>query len=387
MLEYASRGDLHGHIKEHGSLSEESTRSVRFSWAFSGGGGRGVRFLSYLPAKMFGHNFFDSHGVVEAYLLFSNSKNPNFGGGERIVKSRVTSVMLQREKCDRFVVGEIVAALCSVHDCGFVFGDLKPENVLITEIGHIKIADFGACRPITAAAKDILNHSRDALRALRDGDWRVAAGLPPNPLYTIPVRQKDSDSDSDSDGDGDGDVGGSWINEGTAGLESANSGEDEDIRAEGTAAYMPPEVARGAAPGFGTDAWALGCVTFLCLAGRPPIFAETDEAIMARVVRFASSNTGAGSGGLSDIPTLPPEVSEAPRSLVGSLMEPDPQTRLGVEHAAKHEFLASGGVDVFSLHRKKPVQLAQGTVAPTPNAAWSRRQNSMIWAPMPQEYR
>lgn len=26
VLEYASRGDLHSHIKEHGSLSEESTR-------------------------------------------------------------------------------------------------------------------------------------------------------------------------------------------------------------------------------------------------------------------------------------------------------------------------------------------------------------------------
>lgn len=28
VLEYASRGDLHGHIKQHGSLSEASTRSV-----------------------------------------------------------------------------------------------------------------------------------------------------------------------------------------------------------------------------------------------------------------------------------------------------------------------------------------------------------------------
>lgn len=26
VLEYASRGDLHSHVKEHGSLSEESTR-------------------------------------------------------------------------------------------------------------------------------------------------------------------------------------------------------------------------------------------------------------------------------------------------------------------------------------------------------------------------
>lgn len=268
----------------------------------------------------------------------------------------------------RFVIGEVVAALCSIHDAGFVFGDLKPENILITEIGHVKVADFGACRPVSEAAKDSLNRSRDALRTLRDGDWRVAAGLPPNPVYTLPFGPKDSDSDGES-------------------AEGGNNREEGESRAEGTAAYMSPEVARGDTPGLGADAWALGCVTFLCLAGRPPIFAETDEIIMARVVRFSSGNPGSSAGGGSDHPGLPPAVSEPPRLLVRALMEPDLSTRLPVEHAAKHEFLMQGGVDVFSLHRQKPVELAQGTVAPTPNAAWSRRQNSMIWAPMPQAYR
>lgn len=273
----------------------------------------------------------------------------------------------------RFVVGEVVAALCSIHDAGFVFGDLKPENILITESGHVKVADFGACRPVSHAAKNSLNRSRDALRTLRDGDWRVAAGLPPNPVYTIPFEQKDS-SDSDSDAVGEG-------------VEASSIEEVEEPRAEGTAAYMSPEVARGGAPGPAADAWALGCVSFLCLAGRPPIFAETDEIILARVVRFSSENAGGSAGESSDHPSLPPAVSEPPRSLVRALMEPDPTARLGVQQAAKHEFLAQGGVSVFLLHRGKPVELAKGTVAPTPNAAWSRRQNSMIWAPMPQEYR
>lgn len=272
-------------------------------------------------------------------------------------------------------MGEVVAALCSVHECGFVFGDLKPENVLITESGHIKVTDFGACRPVTESAKEVLNQSRDAIRRLRDGDWRVAAGLPPNPKYSFAERRADSDSESER-----GRV------RTRVGIETpegeTNQGEEEDgeeeARAEGTAAYMPPEVARGGTPGPASDAWALGCVTFLCLSGRPPIFEETDEAIMARVVRFSSS---------SDFPRLPPATSEGPRSLIRSLMEPDPQMRLSVEQAGKHEFLVEGGVDVFTLHRKKPVELARGTVAPAPNAAWSRRQNSMIWAPMPQEYR
>lgn len=267
-----------------------------------------------------------------------------------------------------------MAALCSIHDNGFVFGDLKPENILITESGHIKVADFGACRPVSEAAKSSLNSSRDALRTLRDGDWRVKAGLPPNPLYTVGFGRKDGDTDSDSD-----------VAE--KGGHGASAGEEGESRAEGTAAYMPPEVARGSSPGFGADAWALGCVTFLCLSGRPPIFAETDEIIMARIVRFSSGDAGGSAGGGSNHPVLPPAVSESPRLFVRALMEPDPKIRLGVERAAKHEFLAKGGTDVFLLHRQKPVELAQGAVAPNPRAAWSRRQNSMIWAPMPQEYR
>ena len=39
----------------------------------------------------------------------------------------------------RFVLGEVGAAIHFLHDLGFSYGDLKPENVLITELGHIKV--------------------------------------------------------------------------------------------------------------------------------------------------------------------------------------------------------------------------------------------------------
>lgn len=215
------------------------------------------------------------------------------------------------------------------------------------------------------------------LRTLRDGDWRVAAGLPPNPLYTLPT-DGTSGSDSDSDSDGQGDV---------AEQIRGSDEEEVDTRAEGTAAYLPPEVVKGCAPSILADAWALGCVTFLCLAGRPPIFAETDEAIMARIVRFAPIPEDSGGVGKDDgFAALPPNTPPSARSFVYALMKPDVEARLSVENAARHQFLMEDGVDVFCLHRQEPVELARGTVAPMPNAAWSRRQNSMIWAPMPQEY-
>lgn len=49
--------------------------------------------------------------------------------------------------CARHIAGELVAAMAAVHELGFAFGDLKPENVLLTGAGHAKLTDFGAVRP------------------------------------------------------------------------------------------------------------------------------------------------------------------------------------------------------------------------------------------------
>jgi Protein kinase domain/Protein phosphatase 2A regulatory B subunit (B56 family) len=73
----------------------------------------------------------------------------------------------------RFVMGEVVAALSSIHDLGLVYSDLKTENILVTETGHIKLTDMGACRPVTAEAKELIQSiSRGLLKNLRDGDWK-----------------------------------------------------------------------------------------------------------------------------------------------------------------------------------------------------------------------
>ncbi|KAI9505685.1 kinase-like domain-containing protein, partial [Coemansia spiralis] len=55
------------------------------------------------------------------------------------------------EDAARFYAAEILLALEDLHKIGYIHRDCKPQNTLLDERGHVKLADFGSCARIDAS--------------------------------------------------------------------------------------------------------------------------------------------------------------------------------------------------------------------------------------------
>lgn len=160
---------------------------------------------------------------------------------------------------------DLLAALQAVHGAGWVHCDLKPSNVLLDEGGHLRLCGFGLAR-------------------------RLAECTP---------------------------------------VDSAASVDDDDAarHRRGTPTYMAPELfADGGVPSFASDLWALGCLVFECVAGRPPFVAGALSELMQAVVSDAP-------------PPLPASCTPAFRALCAGLLNKDPLERTGWGELETHPFL------------------------------------------------
>ncbi|KAM6432742.1 ribosomal protein S6 kinase alpha-2 [Rhynochetos jubatus] len=69
--------------------------------------------------------------------------------------TRLSKEVMFTEEDVKFYLAELALALDHLHGLGIIYRDLKPENVLLDEEGHIKITDFGL-------SKEAIDHDKRA---------------------------------------------------------------------------------------------------------------------------------------------------------------------------------------------------------------------------------
>lgn len=84
--------------------------------------------------------------IVELKYSFQDEKNlymvmEYLGGGDLMTLLIRRNILTEAEA--RFYTAECVLAIESIHKMNYIHRDIKPDNILIDNNGHIKISDFG----------------------------------------------------------------------------------------------------------------------------------------------------------------------------------------------------------------------------------------------------
>lgn len=84
--------------------------------------------------------------IVKLHFAFQTPERLYFvidflNGGELFFHLRKETRF--KENRAKFYAAEIVLALECLHQNGIIYRDLKPENVILDQFGHLKLTDFG----------------------------------------------------------------------------------------------------------------------------------------------------------------------------------------------------------------------------------------------------
>ncbi|PON75086.1 Serine/threonine protein kinase [Parasponia andersonii] len=246
-------------------------------------------------------------GVLDSEKLVGYAIDYCSGRDLNVLRKRQTEKMFS-DDIIRFYAAELVLALEYLHKLGIVYRDLKPENVMVQENGHIMIVDFDLSTKLSPKSTP---HSSPSSSNSALTSNTVASKKRFSPFHRF-CNSGISPEDSASQ----------------AGL-SLNSARTESNSTErsnsfvGTEEYVAPEIVSGDGHDFAVDWWSLGVVLYEMLYGATPFRGTNRKETFYRIL------------------TKSPELTGEPtplRDLIGKLLEKDPKQRIQVEEIKGHDF-------------------------------------------------
>ncbi|XP_004295193.1 PREDICTED: protein kinase G11A-like [Fragaria vesca subsp. vesca] len=230
------------------------------------------------------------------------------------------------EQAVKFYVAEVLLALEYLHMLGIVYRDLKPENVLVRDDGHIMLSDFDLslrCVVSPTLVKSSVPES-DALRknpvyCVQPTCIEPSCIQPSCVVPTTCFSPRFFSSKSKKDRKPKNEMGNqvSPLPELIAEPTNARS-----MSFVGTHEYLAPEIIKGEGHGSAVDWWTFGIFLYELLFGKTPFKGSGNRATLFNVVgqplRFPES----------------PVVSFSARDLIRGLLVKEPQHRLAYKRGA-----------------------------------------------------
>eukprot|EP00899_Mesostigma_viride_P028644 jgi/Mesvir1/8965/Mv01051-RA.1 len=150
----------------------------------------------------------------------------------------------------RFYIAQTVLAIGSIHSHNYIHRDIKPDNLLLDANGHMKLSDFGLCKPIEPWSKAL-----NLATVVESPEEGGAVG-------TEATTQKDNLQH--------------W----------KRNRRMLAYSTVGTPDYIAPEVLLKKGYGMECDWWSVGAIAYEMLVGYPPFYSDDPMSTCRKIVNW-----------------------------------------------------------------------------------------------------
>merc|ERR1719411_608868 len=90
------------------------------------------------------------------------------GGGDLMTILMREDILTENQT--KFYIAELAVAINAVHELDFVHRDLKPDNILIANDGHIKLSDFGLAKSFNTENDQVISKYQTMSGSIKQDD-------------------------------------------------------------------------------------------------------------------------------------------------------------------------------------------------------------------------
>ena len=199
---------------------------------------------------------------------------------------------LLEESEARFYIAEIILCVDSLHKMNCIHRDLKPDNILIGEDGHLKLSDFGLSFISNERLFPLTQNKKNEFQKEK---LHNCINFSDNEEKNIPIEESKKTG------------------------QNVNNKQMIAYSNVGSPDYVAPEVINNEGYGEEIDWWSVGAIFYEMLIGFPPFFSENAQITCSKIKNYEK---------YLSIPRERKISSEA-KNLINSFLT-EPSKRLGV---------------------------------------------------------